>query len=360
MKAITLILLSVTLCISHAEAQEFIPLNDDDLTRLGIVVAPVAALDRHSGNEFPAAVITSPDLVSLVTVPYAGVVEKWAVVPGQKVARGTALASIRSQELLEIQNQWLNALAEQQRSESALTRDNRLFAQGIVSELRRMNTLLQYEQIKNTVHGLLTRLQNAGFEPDNLASLLTRKSEFGLYVLRSPVEGILTRRAFVTGEYASRFSTLASLQALGQPWLSLRVPARIGLTLNVGHKLTIGGSDETLTVRQKDLIVDETTQTIEILAEFDMSADYMPGQVLTVIVPPSNGGISIPAQAVVHNGSDTVVYVQSRQGMEARALNLQPAGNKYVARSGIQAGELIVIQGASLLKGMQLGLGSDE
>ena len=68
----------------------------------------------------------------------------------------------------------------------------------------------------------------------------------------------------------------------------------------------------------------------------------------------------VPAAAVTHSGSDTTVYVRHADGVEARPISLLPLGNHYLATEGIAPGEELVIEGAALLKGIQIGLGSGE
>jgi len=68
----------------------------------------------------------------------------------------------------------------------------------------------------------------------------------------------------------------------------------------------------------------------------------------------------IPAAAVVHEGVESLVYVRNPNGVEVRALSLIPMGDAYLAISGIRAGEQILVKGAALVKGIQLGLGTDE
>jgi hypothetical protein len=45
--------------------------------------------------------------------------------------------------------------------------------------------------------------------------------------------------------------------------------------------------------------------------------------------------------------------------VESRVLDLQPFGSDYLAIAGIDAGAEVVVRGAALLKGIQLGLGGE-
>jgi len=107
-------------------------------------------------------------------------------------------------------------------------------------------------------------------------------------------------------------------------------------------------------------VVDEDTQTTEVLAVFDAESNYRPGQILTLIVPAATSGVLVPADAVVHSGNTRTVYVQNATGVQVRGLQLEPAGENYLARGGIRAGARVVITGTAAIKGMQLGVGRSE
>lgn len=350
----------VLMLSTTAMAQNFMPLTEADISRLAIVFAPVTAPDRQSGSRFPATVVNSPDTLSVLTAPYAGVIDKWHVIPGERVASGAIIASVRSQPILDIQHQWLDAIGELEQAEFIKHRDEELFQQGIVSEQRAQQSRRGFQQAQIAVNSHVDKLRRGNFSDADLRKLQDYSTEPGVYSLHASADGILSHRALVVGDYVSAFNEVASLQVSDKLWLSMKIPARLATGLESGHPLTIAGSGEPLTLRQKDLVVDETTQTVELLAEFVSAVTYLPGQILSVVISPLQSGVLVPADAVIHSGNETIVFVQSGEGVQARTLRLLPAGNNYIAHAGIANGEYVVIQGAAILKGMQLGLGSTE
>jgi multidrug efflux pump subunit AcrA (membrane-fusion protein) len=143
-------------------------------------------------------------------------------------------------------------------------------------------------------------------------------------------------------------------------WASIHVPGRFATEVDIGQTLSIVGSRETLTLRQKDHVIDSSNQTIELLAQFDTANEFTTGQIISVVLPPSRPGILVPDRAVVRNGNSTVVYVRRSGGVLALELDLLSVGADYLAESGLNAGDMIAIQGSAVLKGIQLGLGSGE
>lgn len=341
-------------------AQESITLSDGDIERLGIEFAAVTELGLQSGSRFPAIVITSPNATSLVNSSFGGTLSQWHANPGDPIDTGTAIATIRSAELLAQQNLWLQSNAASEQASFELDRDRQLLELGIVSQQRLEQTQRSFEQAQIELSSNAALLELAGFQRQSLDTLLHDRSELGSYQVRAPESGVLTHRSYRVGEVVGGYEEIASIQQTATLWLASDIPARLALNLEPGFKLSLANSGEVLTIQQKDFMVDKDTQTTEVLAEFDTASNYRPGQILTLIVPPATSGVLVPADAVVHSGNTRTVYVRTSNGVQARNLQLEPAGADYLAREGIRAGDTVVITGTAAIKGMQLGLGQSE
>ncbi|MEZ5491731.1 MAG: efflux RND transporter periplasmic adaptor subunit [Gammaproteobacteria bacterium] len=360
MRVNQLVVSMLLLCNALAQAQGFIPLSEEDIARLGIVFAPVTNLDRQSGNRYPATVINSPESASDVVVPFQGTLERWHAVPGETVGIGQLLATLRSQEVVDLQNRWLAAYSEIELAEYMVERNRQLYEKGIVARQRLEEAEHDLSQVRTALNSLTGILARGGHNDQSLARLMDSPEDFGLFTLRAPIGGTLTARSINAGQTAEKYQVVASLGSGAQPWLRARVPARYADRLQPGRVLNLSSVSASVTLRYRDFSVHETTQTIEVLAEFNQPVDYLPGQVLNLILPASEAGMLVPGDAVVHSGDNTVVFVRTVDGVEARVLDLEPAGSNYVAGPQLRVGDQLVIQGASVLKGVQLGLGQDE
>ena len=341
-------------------AQESIILSDGDIDRLGIQFAEVTELDLQSGSRFPAIVVTSPNSTSLVNSSFGGTLSQWHTDPGEPIEAGTPIATIRSAQLLAQQNLWLQSNAASEQASFELDRDQQLLELGIVSQQRLEQTQRSFDQAQIDLAGNVALLELAGFQGPSLNTLLRDRSDLGSYQVRAPESGVLTHRSYSVGEVVGSYEEIASIQQTTALWLASEIPARLAQNLEPGFKLSLANTGEELTVRQKDFVVDEDTQTTEVLAEFDAASNYRPGQILTLIVPPATSGVLVPADAVVHSGNTRTVYVRTTDGVQARNLQLEPACANYLARAGIRAGDTVMTTGTAAIKGMQLGLGQSE
>ena len=356
-------LLSLTLLgtlHASASAQDMIRISDDDIARMGVVFNPVVRSGNDTGNRFPATVINSPDTATTLSSTVSGRIDRWYLQAGEPVTAGTVLATVRSQEILALQNAWIEAVTALESADFLLSKDQTLFDTGVISQQRLNQTQQQQRQTAFSERSARNQLQQAGFNDARLQALRDEGQGLGLAYLLAPASAQLSQRLANTGDYVEVGMPLASLSAGERPWLSLHIPARLATDLQLGQALTLQDASTRLTLRQMDYAVDSSNQTIELKAEFDSDFNAMPGQLLSVLLPPATDGLLIPDRAVVHSGSDTTVYVRTPDGVEARMLNLRSIGADYLAETGIREGEQIAIQGTAVLKGIQLGLGGGE
>ncbi len=341
-------------------AQENIAISDADISHMGIVFAQAQTIDSTAGARFAGTIINSPESISSLSTRYSGVIEQWHQTAGSAVTAGQLLASLRSTEILAVQNEWIAALSAQESAQFELNKDQTLFEGGIISQQRLQQTRTRAQQANFSERSLRAQLSLAGFTDNRLNALRENGTGLGSYYLLSPSSSVLTQRMGSVGDYIEANTVIASLNSAAPLWVSVHVPGRFAIDMAIGQTLSIAGSGETLTLQQKDFVIDSSNQTIELLAQFNADNAFTTGQIVSVVLPPSRQGILVPDRAVVHNGNSTVVYVRTSAGVEARELDLISVGADYLAQSGINAGELIAVQGSAVLKGIQLGLGSGE
>ncbi|MCB1664954.1 MAG: efflux RND transporter periplasmic adaptor subunit [Pseudomonadales bacterium] len=343
-----------------ASAQEMIQISDEDIARMGVVFSPVALSGNNAGNRFPATVVNSPELATTLSPTVAGRIEQWHYQPGATVAAGAILATLRSQEILAQQNAWIEAVTALENAEFMLRKDQSLYDTGVISQQRLNQTRQQQAQAAFAERSARTQLQHAGFNNARLQALREQGQGLGFAYLLAPTATQLSQRLADTGSYIEAGTPLATLSSGEHRWVSLHVPARLAMDLQIGQGLTLADGAATLTLRQMDYAVDSSNQTIELMAEFDTDSSAMTGQLLSVVLPPARDGLLIPDRAVVHSGNETTVYVRTPNGVEARVLTLRSVGADYLAENGIREGEQVAIQGTAVLKGIQLGLGGGE
>ncbi|MDP2380901.1 MAG: efflux RND transporter periplasmic adaptor subunit, partial [Pseudohongiella sp.] len=121
---------------SAIHAQESIPLAADDLQRMAIVFAPVQAVANSDGDRVTATVVSPPNAPATLNALFEGQLQSWHVDTGADVSAGQLLATLRSEDLLQAQQIFMDAVITLGHADAAHTRDQRLFDEGIISEQR--------------------------------------------------------------------------------------------------------------------------------------------------------------------------------------------------------------------------------
>lgn len=355
----TISALLLVLAGTAVSAQTRIELDQAELNALGIITRPVSAADNSQGLRVSAEIITSPLHAAGLVALYDGTVERWLVDGGAQVRAGTALVAIQSPDTLALQRDWMEAKTRKEQARFDLDKDRQLFDDGVISRRRLEETERNFSQAGFVADSAGEALRAAGFDDQALASLAGSGTGMGLYMIRARADGVLSHRMLEAGETVTAGEAVGRLTLSGPVWVEAEVPVSWVHTLQTGQKLSLA-TGEALVIRMKDSAVDGTSQTFTIHGELESVSDHVPGQVVSVILSDAREGVWVPASAVVHNNHDTTLYVTVPGGIEPRTLLLAPSGAGYVATSGLVAGDLVVVQGAAILKGIELGLGGDE
>ncbi len=337
-----------------------ISLQQQDLDRLGIRFAPVQPVSSKDGFRVPAMVSHSPDSRSVISSRTSAVLKQWHAAGGERVEADAPVVTLASNELMQTQQQWLAARQNLAQSQVDLQRDKQLFDDGIIARQRLQQSQRKLSQAQFDLRVWQQQLQQAGLSDGELKQLYEGSLMPGEITLRSPQSGILSRSFVRSGDLVNSNQTLATVTDDNALWVRANVNATLGNALNTGDKLGLLEDPTPLTLMSKNLDVAEQTQTIELQARFNGSANVNPGQQVTLLIGGQQSGWHIPASAVTHSDGKTTVYVKNQEGIEIRELQLLPLGQGYLATTGLTAGEQLVVQGSAQLKGIQLGLGGGE
>ena len=349
-----------TLFAAQQSVAEVIELQQGDLQRLGIRFAPVKLVGHSDGFRVPAVVTHSPDNRSAISSRFAAVLKQWHAAGGDRVELGQPVVTLTSSELMQSQQQWLSARQTVVQMQTELTRDQQLFDEGIIARQRLQQTRRNVNQAQFDLRVWQQQLQQAGLSDTELQQLYAGKRAPGEITLRAPQAGVLSRTFVRAGDRVISDQVLASVTNDGELWVRGSANSSLVTTVQVGDALRVLEEGVPLQLMSKNLNVELQTQTVELQARFTQASNLLPGQQVTLLIGGNQSGWQVPATAVTHTDGKTYVYIRHPQGVEARELQLTPLGQGYLALTGLQNSDSLVVQGTAQLKGMQLGLGGGE
>ncbi len=190
----------------------------------------------------------------------------------------------------------------------------------------------------------------------------TRATGAGGVQVRSPLAGTLIEVAVAPGAFVEAGATLFHVADLARLWLDARVPeadvSRVEGLRSAWFELP--GSDRRVEFGAdaylgSDHRIDPTTRTMTALFAVENPDAQLPLGAFVrahLLVGEATRAVSIPASAVVDDGSQSVVFVQTRgESFERRIVRPGASDRGYVAvLRGLRPGEHVVTRGAWSVK----------
>ena len=238
---------------------------------------------------------------------------------GQPVRRGEPLAAVYSPDLLATQNELI--LAERNHSDLGRT----------LADAAR------------------TRLRLWDMSAADIDRVVRTGKPMRDVVLRSPVAGVVITKNVVAGARVMPTDTLYEIADLSHIWVLADVYESELSSVRVGTPAQVVVSGQALAGRVTFIgpVVAAATRTANVRIELDHAAGLLkPDMFADVILQQSEGtSVAVPDGAVMNTGTRSVVFVARGNGtFEPRQVTTgTKADGFYAIRSGVQAGERVVV-----------------
>jgi membrane fusion protein, multidrug efflux system len=254
---------------------------------------------------------------------------------GQEVAQGEPLFKVDDAEL---KAQVARAEAERDLARQALERTRQLLAQNASSAA-------DLERAEATA-------RSADAQYDLLRIRLERT------VVRAPFVGVAGRRLVSLGDYATSATRLVALQTVNPQRAAFRVPERYAALLRRGQRVefqvaALANRSFTGEVEFVDPVIELPARTILVKAlvpnghRLLQGGMFIEARLATEVRPDA---VVIPEDAILPLQGANVVWVAADGKADRREVTLGVRTRGFVeVRSGVKAGELVVVGGAERL-----------
>jgi len=311
----------------------------------------------------PAEVRFDTDRVANVSPRVSGIIGQLFANEGDVVGRGDTLALVRSRELASLKASWQMAETQKRLASQALRREEQLWGDKITSEADLEAARAAFGAADAASSAVENELHAAGVSDAALERIATAADgDNANSYLTAPIAGTVVRRTVNLGETVSAgdsgaaplFTIVddsvlwADIAIYKQDVGRLRVGAPVALKDDAGN--TLSQSEIALILP----IIDETsrTATARVIIENPDGA-LRPGQFVTadISVGSSQPVLRVPEAAVQLVENRASVFIPVEGGFTPRAVLLGNRSGGFVqVRTGLQAGETIVVDGAFTLK----------
>ena len=341
-------------------AAQVVHLNADEQARAGIVVRPV--LERTFGDQFRVVgqVVRSPGSTVPVKVVVPGKVEKILATPGTDVKAGQPVLLMHSHTLHGLQADFLRAGERLRLAEIRLEAGRKLYELEGISKIELEEREQRAFGARLDMEATRAELKDLGYTEGELKEIVSRRTPDPHLTIRAPAGGVVLELDVEPQEWVQAYDLL---MVIGDP---TRVELELQLPPDQASSVAKGDLVEFTPVARPEAVghatvvtsvpqVDPTTRTIVIRASIGgSSSPLVPGVFVegTLTHGEVRKAPSVPEAAVTRMGDNDVVFVRvGPDAFEIRPVVLgQFNGTRFEVKSGVRAGEDVVVQGVFFLK----------
>ncbi len=220
------------------------------------------------------------------------------------------------------------------------------------------------------LQGARQRMRLAGMTDELIRSFEKAGKVQSHFTVTAPITGVVAELSVREGAAVMAGAPLFRINGLGTVWLNVEIPESLGAQVRAGDAVQarVPALPNTVFDGKVDAMlphVDPMTRTLTArVALANPKAQLAPGMYVTVQFP--NGGQSavllVPTEAVIATGTRRVVILAEGAG-RFRPVNVEvgsEGGEKTEIRSGLTAGQTVVVSGQFLLDSEASLRGSQE
>lgn len=364
----------------------------DQIKDLGVTTADVKSVLIPDEIELVGQIDENTTFSTPVMSLVPGRVEKVHVQVGDKVRKGQHLAEVRSDEVARIEAELLdefNSLeVDVERTKvkldlarKARDRQEMLFQEGIGAraqleaaqgefQMAEAELKAYREKRRSSIETTRERLKLFGIPGSEVDRLLKTRVTDNIFELNCPREGVIVQRDVDLGQMVDVSTQLFTVSDLTQVWVNAQAFEKDIHLIALGEpiNLTVESYPGKVFHGKVDYIgatLDQKTRTLAVratVANPDLKLHpHMYAQV--VIKIGEERGLLVPTAAIRKTGETYLAYVVSNPGgvYEERKVDIGDyKGDNVVIKSGLKAGETVVVKGSLELNGLAIKLTSDS
>lgn len=341
------------------EKEKLIKLGEAEMRRLGIEVATAGSGNMGRELSLPGEIVINTDRAAHIVPRVPGVVREVRKTLGDTVKQGEVLAVIESRELAKAKAEYLAALEKVSLAEAKYVREESLWKKKISAEMDYLDARQAWAEAKITLRAEEQKLHSLGFSHDYLKRLSQMPDEeFTRFEIVAPFDGTVIERHITRGEVVKDETDVFQIADLSSVWVNISVYQKDLQSVRKGQAVSIStdrdGNPAKAKIAFVGPIVKEETRTALARVILPNPAGYWrPGTFVNVklTVEEFSVPVVVPKSALLSLEDKTVVFIQDKDGFEARPVKVGRATDDQVEiLSGLSSGEQFVAKGVFTLK----------
>jgi cobalt-zinc-cadmium efflux system membrane fusion protein len=374
------ILAMTTSGMAQATATTQIKLSKEQIARAGIVTeltqAPLASdsaintkgSNANIGQQLSGTVVAPTNAISVVSSTVSGVVQTVNISSLQAVQPATTVATLFSQQLLEIQRDYLQLSTQARLAKEKQERDEALFKDDIIALSR-----LQESRAAATLAAVAASerhqaLRAAGMSAAQLRSILSTHALSPYLSVSAGVRGTVLELKLANGQHVEAGMPLATIAKDTELWIEFQASRQQAEQIRLGDQLQIKGckanAANAKVIAISPQIIGSNQSTLIRARASGQDACLKLNQFAEASHSSSQrnpDSLGVPSAAIVRNGADSYVFVRNGTGFEAVKVQVTTGSADKTWVSGkLKTGDAVAVKGIIAIKGAWIGLGAEE
>ena len=333
-------------------AEKLLTLSAEETQKAGIRVQKLELQEKAEQVVVTATIQANQDRLAHVAPRVPGRIVKVNASLGDRVKPGQPLAMLDSIDLGEAHSGYLQAASEAAVTQANFERAQRLNADNIIPEKDYLRARAENEKARAALRAADDKLRMMGVDPD--------KHSGSVFPLPAPFAGTVIEKKAVLGGLAAPDQSLFTVADLSTLWIEsdlfekdlgkVRLGAKAAVTVSAYPDVVFKGR---LTYISSTM--NKETRTIKARVEVPNHDGRLKPEMFASAAINTSGtsakALIVPEEAVLLMQGQTTVFIAERGGYEPRAVEVGERVQGYaVLKSGVAAGESVVVGGAYALK----------
>lgn len=332
-------------------AEKLLDLSDAEIHQAGIKIQKLELQEKSDQIVVTATIQANQDRLAHVAPRVPGRIVKVNASLGDRVKPGQALATLDSIELGEARSSYLQAASEAAVVQAGFDRAKRLQTENIIPEKDYLRARAEHEKARAALRAAADKLRMMGVSPEKLSG--------SVFPLTAPFSGTVIEKKAVLGELAQPDASLFTVADLSILWIEsdlfekdlgkVKVGAQAAVTVSAYPGEVFKGL---LTYISSTM--DRETRTVKARIEVPNTDGRLKPEMFATVAIGTGGSVKallVPEGAVLLLQGQPTVFVAESGGFEPRAVEVGERVQGYaVLKSGVVAGESVVVSGAYALK----------
>ena len=215
----------------------------ESMEKVGVKVSNPETTTAQPAVAAYATVDYNQNKVAKITPLVEGIVQRIAVIPGQKVAAGEILGTVNSPDFAEMKSRFLSANAAKKLADLQESRERKLANKKIsaAADLEAAEAAAKVADVD--LSAARQRLLNLGLSESEINLLASDGRPTSLLTLKAPFTGTIVDRDVSIGERIEPGEAIFVLADLSTMWLELSIPARDAAGLTLGMEVSATFTD---------------------------------------------------------------------------------------------------------------------